>query len=86
MEGFMVTEDGDRIPLAEIINKTPQKRRPFCGITPVKDCNYESNMDKPFKVSVEGNIGVGKSTLIQYFEGSSGVETYPVSTRLFIFV
>lgn len=75
----MLTENGERIPLAEIVNKTPQKKGPFCGITPVKDYNYESTMDKPFKVSIEGNIGVGKSTLIRYFDGLSGIETHPVS-------
>jgi deoxynucleoside kinase len=31
---------------------------------------------RPFRVSVEGNIGAGKSTLIEYFNSFSGIETY----------
>jgi deoxynucleoside kinase len=34
---------------------------------------------RPFRVSVEGNIGAGKSTLIEYFNSFSGIETYRVN-------
>jgi ABC-type thiamine transport system ATPase subunit len=34
---------------------------------------------KPFRVSVEGNIGAGKSTLITHFSGFPDVDAYMVS-------
>ncbi|XP_044252627.1 deoxynucleoside kinase-like isoform X2 [Tribolium madens] len=39
----------------------------------------ESVGKRPFRVSIEGNIGAGKSTLIDYFSRISGIETYGVS-------
>lgn len=35
--------------------------------------------NRPFRVSIEGNIGAGKSTLIKHFSKVDGIETYPVS-------
>lgn len=32
----------------------------------------------PFKVAIEGNIGAGKSTLIDYYSQFPNVEVYPV--------
>ncbi|VVC86594.1 unnamed protein product [Leptidea sinapis] len=32
---------------------------------------------RPFRVSIEGNIGSGKSTCIKYFDKYNNVETYP---------
>ncbi|EFA08299.2 Deoxynucleoside kinase-like Protein [Tribolium castaneum] len=42
----------------------------------------ESERKRPFRVSIEGNIGAGKSTLIDYFSRISGIETYgePIET------
>lgn len=39
----------------------------------------EPEPKRPFRVSIEGNIGAGKSTLIDYFSQISGIETYGVS-------
>lgn len=36
---------------------------------------------RPFRVSIEGNIGSGKSTCIKYFEKYSNVETHAVSNH-----
>lgn len=38
---------------------------------------------KPFRVAIEGNVGAGKSTLINYFENFNEVEINPVSIHLF---
>lgn len=42
----------------------------------------------PFRVAVEGNIGAGKSTLIDYYKSYPNVDVYPVSCyyryRLFV--
>lgn len=38
---------------------------------------------KPFRVAIEGNVGVGKSTLVKYFENRMDVEVNPVSIHLF---
>ncbi|KAJ3646816.1 hypothetical protein Zmor_024386 [Zophobas morio] len=35
-----------------------------------------STEKRPFKVSIEGNIGAGKSTLVEYFSKITGIETY----------
>ncbi|XP_023326396.1 deoxynucleoside kinase isoform X2 [Eurytemora carolleeae] len=42
----------------------------------VPDLNKE-NKKKPFIVSIEGNIGSGKSTMLKYFERYSDVELIP---------
>lgn len=36
----------------------------------------ENSMVRPFRVSVEGNIGSGKTTLINYFKQFSNIQTY----------
>lgn len=38
---------------------------------------------RPFRVSIEGNIGSGKSTCIKFFEKFKNVETHAVSELLF---
>ncbi|KAJ8957350.1 hypothetical protein NQ318_004829 [Aromia moschata] len=55
----------------------------FVGISPLKELtNVVTPSDRPFKVSIEGNIGAGKSTLIKYFQNIPGIETYgePIET------
>lgn len=78
MEGFVIANSGEMIPVANITQNTPPKAVPFMGITPIKERNYDSPVKKTFKVSIEGNIGAGKSTLIEYFRNTPIVETYPV--------
>lgn len=56
----------------------------FVGITPTKELtNIKTPTDRPFRVSIEGNIGAGKSTLIKYFKDQQGIEVYPVSPPIF---
>lgn len=54
----------------------------FTGFSPAKNLNIASPSNRPFRVSVEGNIGAGKSTLINYFSPFPGIEIYPVSNIL----
>lgn len=81
MEGYVETVNGNKRPAVSPLKgaATPVKKVPFLGISPLKEFNFQIPRERTFKVSVEGNIGAGKSTLIRYFEGLSGIETYPVS-------
>jgi predicted NACHT family NTPase len=36
---------------------------------------------RPYRLSVEGNIGSGKSTFLKYFQQFNAVETYLVSNH-----
>ncbi|XP_030746410.1 thymidine kinase 2, mitochondrial-like, partial [Sitophilus oryzae] len=57
---------------------SPNKRTNFVGISPLKELtNIKTPTDRPFRVSIEGNIGAGKSTLIEYFKNMEGIETHP---------
>ncbi|KAK9888150.1 hypothetical protein WA026_000419 [Henosepilachna vigintioctopunctata] len=54
---------------------SPGKQSSFLGISPLKidEINREG---RPFRVAIEGNIGAGKSTCIDYFKRFPSVETY----------
>ena len=43
----------------------------------VNNCNVEDHSGRPFVVSIEGNIGSGKSTMLKYFEKFQDVELVP---------
>ena len=43
----------------------------------VSNCNNEDRSGRPFVVSIEGNIGSGKSTMLKYFEKFEDVELVP---------
>lgn len=68
-----------------VFHNSPKKVN-FNGITPLKNFkDVETPTDRPFRVSIEGNIGAGKSTLIKYFENMPGIETYPVCDHVFFY-
>lgn len=78
MEGYIVTESGKIRPIVTPEKKSPTKRTNFVGISPQRELtNIRTPTDRPFRVSIEGNIGAGKSTLIKYFSHFAGIETYP---------
>ncbi|XP_045476470.1 deoxynucleoside kinase-like isoform X2 [Harmonia axyridis] len=54
---------------------SPGKQANFLGISPLKGVEIKRE-GRPFRVSIEGNIGAGKSTCIEYFEKLASVETY----------
>ncbi|KAJ8986168.1 hypothetical protein NQ317_005642 [Molorchus minor] len=57
---------------------SPANKTNFVGISPLKELtNITTPTDRPFRVSIEGNIGAGKSTLVKYFENMPNIETYP---------
>ena len=43
----------------------------------VNNCSIEDRSGRPFVVSIEGNIGSGKSTMLKYFEKFQDVELVP---------
>lgn len=43
----------------------------------VNNCSVEDRSGRPFVVSIEGNIGSGKSTMLKYFEKFQDVELVP---------
>ncbi|KAL3272675.1 hypothetical protein HHI36_014139 [Cryptolaemus montrouzieri] len=47
----------------------------FSGISPLKKVEL-SKENRPLRISIEGNIGAGKSTCIQYFSKLENVEAY----------
>lgn len=55
---------------------SPGKSAIFQGITPIKEIKTDKNEDRPFRVSIEGNIGAGKSTCIEYFKKVPQIETH----------
>lgn len=76
MEGVITTISGLKRPAASPFS-SPSKKTNFVGISPMKELtNVKTPTDRPFRVSIEGNIGAGKSSLIKYFEGMEGIETY----------
>lgn len=85
MEGYVETMKGNKRPAASPMKTVTPKKVPFVGISPLKEFNFKIPRERTFKVSVEGNIGAGKSTLIKYFEGMPGIETYAVSRECFVF-
>lgn len=79
MEGYIVTAAGEKRPIPSPEKGSPAKRTNFVGISPQKELtNISTPTDRPFRVSIEGNIGAGKSSLIKYFSNFPGIETYPV--------
>lgn len=79
MEGCITTINGTKRPAASPGKTSPIKKTNFVGITPQKEFPYiNTPTDRPFRISIEGNIGAGKSTLIKYFSQFPGIETYPV--------
>lgn len=84
MEGVITTMSGFKRPAASV-EGSPAKKTTFVGLSPLnKLTNVKTPTDRPFRVSVEGNIGAGKSTLIKYFQNFAGIETYPVSVYIFL--
>lgn len=78
MEGVITTMSGFKRPAASI-EGSPAKKSTFVGLSPLnKLTNVKTPTDRPFRVSIEGNIGAGKSTLINYFHNIPGIETYGV--------
>lgn len=82
MEGYVETVNGNKRPAASPLKTATPQKVPFVGISPLKEFNFKIPRERTFKVSVEGNIGAGKSTLIRYFQGLPGIETYAVSVQL----
>jgi len=80
MEGIVNTISGERkMIVSPLKNMSPPKKKTnFVGISPLKELtNVTTPSNRPFRVSVEGNIGAGKSTLIKYFSNFKEIETYP---------
>lgn len=78
MEGVITTISGLKRPAASP-SSSPSKKTNFVGISPLKELtNVKTPTERPFRVSIEGNIGAGKSTLIRHFQGMEGIETYAV--------
>ncbi|CAH1983996.1 unnamed protein product [Acanthoscelides obtectus] len=76
MEG-VITASGGVKRNASIIAPSPSKKPYFVGISPLKDLTkVKTPCDRPFRVSIEGNIAAGKSTFIKFFEEKPGIETY----------
>lgn len=79
MEGVITTMSGFKRPAASL-EGSPAKKSTFVGLSPLNQLtNVKTPSDRPFRVSIEGNIGAGKSTLIKYFKDFDGIETYAVS-------
>ena len=45
--------------------------------------SYPKKIKRPFVVSVEGNIGSGKSSFLKHFQSQPGVKTYSVCLIFF---
>ncbi|CAG9865265.1 unnamed protein product [Phyllotreta striolata] len=76
MEGVMLNANGQKRP-ASSLEPSPTKKTNFVGLSPLGELtNIKTPTDRPFRVSVEGNIGAGKSTLIKYFQQTPGIDTY----------
>lgn len=78
-EAFLAACEGTKTPTENSpVKSSPENKTTFVGITPMKELtNIKTPTDRPFKVSVEGNIGAGKSTLIDFFKDQKGIEVYP---------
>ncbi|KAJ8936372.1 hypothetical protein NQ314_012391, partial [Rhamnusium bicolor] len=76
MEGIITAISAQKRPAASP-STSPNKKTNFVGISPLRELtNVKTPSDRPFRVSIEGNIGAGKSTLIKYFANMQGIETY----------
>lgn len=79
MEGFVLDNNIIKRTADSSEQESPNKKTKFVGISPLKELtNITTPTDRPFRVSVEGNIGAGKSSLINYFSKFPGIETFPV--------
>lgn len=86
MEGFVLDKNILKRTGDSYEQDSPNKKT-FVGISPLKEfTNITTPSDRPFRVSVEGNIGAGKSSLIEYFSKFPGIETYPVRIQWFFFI
>lgn len=82
MEAIITTESGGK---RTIITPTQlgdaeirARNSNFVGLSPIPNQlkNIATPTERPFRVSVEGNIGAGKSTFIKYFSQFPEIETY----------
>lgn len=84
MEGYIPCVERPTNSSNEI--QSPGNRSKFLGISPLKEVtNISTPTDRPFRVSIEGNIGAGKSTLIEYFKSYPEIEAYGVMKFFYIF-
>ncbi|XP_025836514.1 deoxynucleoside kinase-like [Agrilus planipennis] len=75
MEGYVVTVSGKKRSVVTPTKCSPTKKANFMQISPLL-MKITTPSNRPFRVSVEGNIGAGKSTFIKYFSKFPGIETY----------
>ena len=55
----------------------PHESRHISNLNERGDAVEKMPVHKPFVVAVEGNIGAGKSTMINYFRGFDDVQIHP---------
>ena len=59
-------------------NPQPKYKMPsLTNDPPISPSKLFGGNNKPFVVSIEGNIGAGKSTMLKFFEKYSDVELIP---------
>lgn len=81
MEGPIPTTSGVKRTLDSPLSKdnTPNKKSNFVQMSPFGQLtNVKTPTDRPFRLSVEGNIGAGKTEFINYFKNLPGIQVYPV--------
>lgn len=78
----MINMAGEKRSIESPTKDTPSKKKSNIVILSPENTliNVTTPSNRPFRVSIEGNIGAGKSTMIKYFTSFSGIETYTVST------
>lgn len=87
MEAFMINMGGEKRSYESPNKDSPSKRTNLVGISPQKELiNVSTPSNRPFRVSVEGNIGAGKSSMMQYFSTFPGIETHMVGKILTIYL
>ena len=73
----------DLYKLVEYFSVQKQKQKPAMPHlidstnSPISPTKMMSSNNSPFIVSIEGNIGAGKSTMLQFFKKYSEVELIP---------
>lgn len=80
----MINMAGEKRTLESPTKDTPTKRKYNIVVLSPENTlnNVTTPSNRPFRVSVEGNIGAGKSTMLKYFSSFAGIETYMVSMSL----